>query len=497
MGYNRHKYMGVFRVFACFLSGVALSLAFPRANQHWLAWIALSPLMYFACNSKLRVSLVCGFAFGFGFFASHLYWILIFGKLPWALLAIFQSLFVLLWAVLANILGRPLGEWGRLFLLPALWVCTEWFRSIGMMGFTWGDIGYSQHSFLPFIQIAAITGVWGVSFLVALVNSWLANVKLLRAQAVIVAVVLAAVLAYGAIILQTGETSSKKLRAAAVQGNIDQDVPQDYLYIERTLRTYRELTRQVSREGARLIVWPETAVPGNPATDYYLQAFLSTLAADSNTYLLVGAHNEDEDGKCFNCGFLIAPGRGIVGKYAKVHLVPFGEFVPARKYLPFLSYYRVTPVDLSPGPGFNILTGGPHKLGLAICFESIFPEISRKLVSAGAEVLCVITNDAWFKQTAAAEQHAVKSVFRAIENRRYLIRAASTGVSCIIDPRGRILAKKGIFEPGAIIADVNPIDKKTFYTRMGDWFVYFCFGITIVFGFFVLFRSYPKLKSKE
>ncbi|MDI6828790.1 MAG: nitrilase-related carbon-nitrogen hydrolase, partial [Armatimonadota bacterium] len=169
-------------------------------------------------------------------------------------------------------------------------------------------------------------GVWGVPFLVALVNSLLAVNKLNKIQIGVVAIVIVSALAYGALAMRAEESSYNRFRAAAVQGNINQDVPQDTFYVERTMRTYRELTNEAIKKGARLIVWPETSVPGNPRSDYYLQVFLSTLVADSNAFLLVGAHDEDDDGKCFNCGFLIGPGMGIVGRYAKVHLVPFGEF---------------------------------------------------------------------------------------------------------------------------------------------------------------------------
>ncbi len=152
--------------------------------------------------------------------------------------------------------------------------------------------------------------------------------------------------------------------------------------------------------------------------------------------------------------------------------MPFGEFVPARKYLPLLANYRVTPMDVTPGRGFNLLDGGPCRIGVAICFESTFPYISRTLTASGAQLLCVITNDVWFGRSAAAEQHAEMSVLRAVENRRYLLRGAATGVSCIIDPRGRVLEGLPIFEQGSISATVECLGGKTFYTRHGDWFAY-------------------------
>jgi len=442
--------------------------------------------MILSFHPRLRTTLACGLAFGAGFFGCHLYWIAIFGKLPWLGLTLFQSLYIVAWVLAVRYAGIRQGPWGRLLLLPSAWVCMEWLRSIGMLGFTWGDIGYSQHQLLPLIQIASLTGVWGVSFLIAAWNAMLANIatywntgrRSISYQVCAVLLLLSAVLVYGVAAMRSPMPTDRQVEAAAIQGNINTDTEHDLAYFERCHGTYWSLTRKAALAGATLIVWPETAEPGYPARDQFLEYSLSQLALETRSYILLGAHDEDQQGRYFNSGFLIAPGQGIVGRYSKVRLVPFGEYVPARRYLPFLSYYRVTPVDLTAGTDFNLLKAGRTKIGLAICFESIFPYICRTLTHSGAEILCIITNDAWFERTAAAEQHASKSVLRAIENGRYVVRAATTGVSCIIDPHGRILARKGIFEQGIVKAKIVPLRRKTLYTRMGDWFVFLCFGVT-------------------
>lgn len=456
--------------------------------------------MILVFHSRAIVALAGGFAFGIAFFGCHLYWVAIFGKLPWFALAVFQCLYVVMWVVAVRFIGMKLGQWERLVLLPSAWVCMEWARSLGILGFTWGDLAYSQHRVLPVTQIASVTGAWGVSFLVALWNAMLANLLAVgRARRAVpwaqfgsVLLFVFIVCAYGLVALRSPDRSLMCFRAAAVQGNINTDTIHDLAYYDKCHATYRGLTRKAALAGAKLIVWPETSEPGYPARDQFLEYALSELAEQANAYILVGAHDVDSMGRCFNSGFLIAPGHGIVGQYSKVRLVPFGEYVPARRYLPFLSYYRVTPVDMTPGSGFNLLDAGGLKIGLAICFESIFPYISRTLTRSGAEILCVITNDAWFLRTSAAEQHLSKSVFRAVENGRYLIRAATTGISCIIDPHGRVLASKGIFTRGIVLAEVTPLRQMTIYTRMGDWFVYLCLAVVVGTGILAIFWSRHK-----
>lgn len=464
-----------------FISGLVLTLAFPRANAWPLAWVALAPLFYLSVRKGWGMALLCGFTFGLGFFGGLLYWIGVFGILPWVLLAILQALYTAAFALSARLTAGRLGGWGRLIVLPSLWTVFEWIRTLGLLGFTWGDVGYSQAQALPVVQIASVTGVWGVSFVVAAVNAaladafgtWTKNRSLRGSYARIAAAVALAllVIGYGFASMHT-PVHGKPIRAAVVQGNINQDTDEDLEYYDRCLDAYSRMTREAGAKGAELIVWPETAVPGFPGSEPYLQGWLSVLSDRAGADLIVGGRDQDRRGSVYNSAFLVVGEKGVVGRYAKVRLVPFGEFVPARGYLPLLDNYRVTPLDLTPGRGFNLLEGGPCRVGVAICFESIFPYISRTLTASGAELLCVITNDTWFGRTAAAEQHAQMSVLRAVENRRYVLRGAATGVSCIIDPRGRVLDHLPIFREGTVSAEVSSIRGRTFYTGHGEWFVY-------------------------
>lgn len=477
------------------ISGIALSFAFPRANLHWIAWFALAPLMYYVYRLPWKKALLSGLAFGLGYFGSLLYWILIFGKLPWALLAIFQALYVVAFVLLAKGLGGRLGLWGRFVMLPALWISIEWLRSIGMFGFTWGDLGYSQFKVLPLIQIAGVTGIWGVSLILAMSNAALASLAGARktkagsgaafGQVFLVVLITLGVTVFG-LAVERQPLTGKPIRAAVIQGNINQDAVQDLAYCENVWNTYGRLTLDASSRGARLILWPESVIPGCPGRNPADQLKLRSLARATSANLLVGGHDEDNDGKVYNSALLISPQNGLLGKYAKVHLVPFGEFVPARRFMPFMKNYRATLFDTCPGPGWNLLDTGSYKLGTAICFESIFPGIARRLTQSGAEVLCVITNDVWFGRSPAAEQHMSKSVFRAIENRRYLLRAASTGVSAIIDPRGRILDSQDIFRRKVIVETVRLQSGETFYTRHGDWLIYLSILLVCILPFLSL-----------
>lgn len=473
----------------CLASGILLSLAFPKADLHGVAWFAVAPLMYYACRLGLRQALIAGFAFGMGFNAGLLYWVGLFGALPVVLLCLIQSLFIIAFAAVTQMIGSRLRSWGRLALLPALWVSLEWLNSLGMTAFPWGSLGYSQYKVMPLIQISSLTGVWGVSFLLALSNALLANLFTAYRQrsgigAVPVQVGLVLILVIGAWVYGLRTLSGLSpdrgaVRAAVIQGNIRQNVLQDAEYREHVWRVYGDLTRDAARRGAELAVWPEGVVPGCMGIDPVVQAQLKDLSAETGVSLLVGGRDEDQVGRRFNSAFLVTPERGIVGRYAKMHLVPFGEVVLARDYLPMLERYRVTEYDVSPGRRFVVMDGGWYRVGTAICFESIFPGISRRLVRSGADLLCVITNDSWFGRTSAARQHLAKAVFRAVETDRYVLRAAVTGESCITDPRGRILARSDLFERKVLLEEVHVMHGSSFYTKHGDWLPYLCIGVVL------------------
>lgn len=470
-------------------SGIALAVAFPQPSLSWLAWMGVAPLIYLTFRLRWKEAVICSLLFGVCFFGVLIYWIALFGNLPLIALTIAEGLFIVGFVVLAKAIGTRLTSWERLILLPSLWVSIEWIRSLGMFGFTWGDLGYSQYRNLAILQVASIGGIWGISFLMVLFSAAIAHLigtsREIRRPSVAVphlavAVTLLAIsVGFGYFALHSHGSRANKVTAAVLQGNISQDTGKIIDFANNSIPTYSRLTLEASKRRAAIVVWPETAVPGLIGEDLYLRNDLERLSRDSGSTLLVGGWDRDRNGRMYNSAFLISPISGLVDKSSKVHLVPFGEFVPARKYLPFLKYYRVRDQDTSPGKNYRVMEVGEYKIGTAICFESTFPEISRKLTASGANVLCFITDDEWFGKSPAAEQHLSKAVLRAVENGRYVLRGAATGESCIIDSNGRILCKKELETSGVLVADVIPLSQKTLYTRWGDWVVYLSLAISI------------------
>jgi apolipoprotein N-acyltransferase len=285
-----------------------------------------------------------------------------------------------------------------------------------------------------------------------------------------------------------------EIRVAVLQGNVDQDVVWDRRYVRATMDQYAGLTREAAEQGATLIVWPETSLPGELSFDNELLIQVGLLALETGAWLVIGSNDHDDrDGREFNRAFLVGPPGGPLGSYAKVRLVPFGEFVPLRALLPFLERLHVRPFSLSPGPGFVPLRAGPHTFGALICFESSFPEVSRALVRSGADLLLELTNDTWFGRTPAAAQHAAMGPLRAVETRRGLARAVTTGISQLIDPYGRVIGSIGLFETGYLVAPL-PLGKgQTPYVRWGDWPAY---AAALLVAALLLWRGRPTARQE-
>jgi len=232
----------------------------------------------------------------------------------------------------------------------------------------------------------------------------------------------------------------------------------------------------------QLVVWPETALPFYPQQDPLINRIVDFTTA-SKTWLLTGAplysftpkREENDQIRYYNGALLVDPSGKIDGQHAKQHLVPFGEYVPLRRYLPFLEPLVVNIGDLSTGTSKDPLVVGPMRLGILICYESIFPEISREAVTRGANLLINITNDAWYGKSSAPYQSMAMAVLRAVETKRSLVRAANTGISGFVDPLGRVTAQTALFTEAALAAPVSMLDQATIFSRYGYRFGAFCF----------------------
>lgn len=494
------------KVSFCILSAFLLILPYINGKFWFFSWIGYVPLFIAIENKSRFKAFLLSYLTGVIFWLGTVYW-LIHVTLPGlVILVLYLALYFGLFGFLFSALNPGLRPTG-LFFIPSAWVLLEYLRSYLFTGFPWALLGLSQYKNLPVIQIADITGVWGVSFLVMMMNVWIYQVlgsrflvlgKTRIKNCIFVLLFLTLALGYGyyRLNLEPITYNLEPIKISVIQGNIPQAIKWDKQAAGLILNNYKELTIRAAKDNPGLIIWPEASVPGIFEEDDAVFGQVFSLAAATNANLLVGAVSRQAE-SYFNSALCIDKS-GKPGKiYNKLHLVPFGEFVPFKKTFPFLQ--AVVPIgDIQPGREYTIFQQ-PCNFGVLICFEDLFPELSRELVKRGAKFLVNITNDAWYKEGSAPYQHFSASVFRAVENRVYLARAANTGISGFIDPRGRILSvvqdagHKEIFVKGYSSHDISPaLIKPTFYNRYGDIFILFCLLLLIFLGFHVHNHvSYP------
>jgi apolipoprotein N-acyltransferase len=479
------------------LTGVLGALAFPfvppgcntppvfEGGPREIAIVGAAFLLYrIACDRRrLRARVGEAFFAGWVHFGLLLYWLDIamvrFGGMPqWqAVPAIFLlvAYCALYWAALP--LFVALATSGRLRLPPPVAfafavVALEWLRGVLLTGFPWGLWGYSQARNLALVQLAALAGVYGVSWVVALAGALLSDAVDARrgphapkAWTRVVAVV-AAAHAAGWVILAT-RAADRELgtRVAVVQGNIEQKIKnRSAAHRSLILREYLKLTRRAVGEGADVVVWPEAAWPGSVHADARrLPGFAP------GRPVLVGAaayRTAAGERQLFNSVFWVHGDGRVEGRYDKRHLVPFGEYVPLRSILPL---EKVTPGMLDYGPGHSADPLGEPPWGILICYDGIFPDLARDNVRAGAAVLANLTNDGWYGVSSAPYQHRDFYVLRAVETDRWMVRAANTGVSFFTGPDGRIHGATELETAGIALVQVWPRVGTTFYVLAGDW----------------------------
>lgn len=450
-------------------------------------------------ESLARRSFLLGLAAGAVYFAGTLYWtsavVRTYGDLSLPLSIVATGALVaymaLYPALFALIVARLVGSMGPVALLlsPAVWVAAELGRTHLLSGFPWVLLGYSQVQVVPVAQLASVLGVHGLSGLVALVNASLAHLALARGRGPVV-------VAGGAVILTLGVTlwgsvrvgdgslmrQGRPLRVALLQGNVPQEKKWDPAHAESILRTYVAMTRQAASQRAALIIWPESATPFYYEEDPIGGETIRRLARDTRAHLLIGSDQLERTSppRYYNAAFLVEPDGRTAAVYRKVHLVPFGEYVPLKRVLFFIQPLVDAVSDFSPGADAVMLPVGPHKASTAICYEVVYPQLIRRAVLLGSELLTTITNDAWYGNSSAPYQHFWQAAMRAIEQGRFLARAANTGISGIVDPYGRVVVQSRLFEPAVLVGDVRFLDGRTIYARTGDLFAYLCVGVTIV-----------------
>ncbi len=500
---------------AC-VSGGVLALAYPRADLGPLAFVALLPFLLSLQRTDRGAALSRGYACGAAFFTVLLYWIPAVmethGGLPtpiawlvFLLLVFYLATYFALFAWLTSLSWRRFGPLALAFS-PVAWVALEIVRGRLLTGFPWGLLGYSQYRNAALLQAASWGGIYAVSFLVMAVNAG-AALLLLRPAAPgskISGVVLVALTvlsqAGGRAVLRggagrTGVTAGEEIRVAAIQANVPQDRKWDPAAAAGTVSDLARLSREAAASGARLIVWPESSSPVSmrrPArrgaqgptieTDAAYATILGDLARSLEADLIVGSVDYRVVGgalRAYNSALLIGADGGPGASYDKVHLVPFGEYVPLSRVLFFVNRMVGGAIaEFAPGTRLEPLPASAGRAGTFICYEAIFPEIVRRLARRDAEFLVNITNDAWFGRTSAPYQHLAMAAVRAAENRRFMLRAANTGISALIDPYGRILARTGIEERAVLAGTLRARSDRPVYARCGDLFAWGCAILT-------------------
>jgi apolipoprotein N-acyltransferase len=499
-------------------SGLLLTASFPKIGLDWLAWFALVPLLAALANLSVKESFRIGFISGLIHYLTLLYWVVpvmrTYGYLPWYLSIAILFLFAAVLALFPAVFSMGLAVIGStplrcLICVPLLWVALEYIRTFIFTGFPWALLGHALYLRHHLIQIADLFGVYGVSFLIVLGNvavflaillirrkTWgnspAAKPVLFSALGVFAAAFVLTWV-YGAWRIQAIDdliAASPTARVAVIQGNIDQAVKWDPAHQSAAIKTHQRLSLSAKSENPDLIVWPESATPFYLFSDQRPTEMVMAGIEEVNIDFLVGSPAVERQGKnviYYNRAYLISPTTKNISKYDKTHLVPYGEYVPLGRWLPFLGKVVAQVGDFRPGKSGKTLSWKKDALGIQICYEVIFPGLSRALVNNNAALLINITNDAWFGTTSGPYQHFSMTIFRAVENRRALARAANTGISGFIDPVGRILTSTPLLEEAVLTRPLPMLSQITFYTRYGDLFALAClagalFAILLVMG---------------
>jgi apolipoprotein N-acyltransferase len=517
-----------------------LALSFPKFGHPACAWLALTPLVVSLARTPRmapRRAFLLGLVTGVVAFAGTLYWLVetmtTFGGLAApvailaaALLVAYLALFPAAFALAVARLRARLGSHG-LLLAPAVWVSGELGRQYLWDGFPWALLGYSQVTVLPVAQLASAVGVYGLSGLLALTATAAAYALVTggRTRWIVIgstAALVTLITVWGAARLRGSELLSRgdPVRVAVLQGNVAQDEKWDPARRGEISDRYLAMTRQALAARATFIMWPESSTPLPFEQDIVGGAAIRRIAVESGATLLIGSDQVEpikavappdrerpaEAGeskvtaKYYNAAFLVKPDGSVGAIYRKMHLVPFGEYVPLQSLLFFAGPIIGAVADFSPftpGDVPVLLPVGSHVASTAICYEVIYPDLIRGFVRNGSELLTTITNDAWYGRSSAAYQHWDQASMRAIEEGRYLARAANTGISGFVDPYGRVIAKTALFEPAVVVQDIRFIRDRTIYNRIGDLVAWLSLGLTIaallggyfVYGFTTTGRS--------
>ncbi len=469
---------------AALAAGLATSLAFPPVGAWPIAFVGVAPLLLLLRDRTVPRGALLGFSFGVGMFGATLYWIFLFGALAWAALVALSAASIAVFGVIATlIIRRDRPVWTAIGVAAA-WTAIDWIRGMWPLGgFTWANLGTSQVDDRALVRLASVTGVLGVTFVVvfsnAAVAAWIVRrgrggARIGLAIAAAAAVLLPALIPLPA---ATGDPVTIAVVQVDVRAPADTSpVQEDLTVARRNIQEYRTLTGQTPPPD--LAVWGEGALDPGALADAATVASVRNAIARVGVPTTVGAVVNDPDGTQRTSVLAFDASGNLVDRYDKVHLVPFGEYVPWRRHLNWVSAIRQIPVDRTPGTSVHTITQpGLPTYGTPICFENAFPDIERTMARQGAQFFVVPVNNASYGFTAAADQHLQMSRMRAVETGRWVVDAGVSGISAFIDSEGRVLSDTDLFVPGILRGQVRPSTAWTLYVRYGDWFPIVCLVI--------------------
>lgn len=458
------------------LSALLMSLSFHPLGLHFLAWFGLIPVFFVVYNAKLAKVFFTGLLFGFFFSLFALFWIVFLQietniKILMVFGMILMFLYIGLYYGVGFLLGRLCGFWSLPFILSGF----EYLKGLGELGFPWLSFGYSQARYPIIIQQASIYGVYGISFWLVLVNLLLYSLisnRDFKYLILFVAIFFSPVI-YGFHRLNNIKHTSKMVTAGIVQPNIDPNLKftpeMRFETFNRLIRLSEECYKRAVNNQLDLIIWPETATPIFLKTASEYQNMVLELSDRLDVPILTGTPIYDRNThQIYNGAVLIEPEKRIAQEYKKLHLVPFGEHIPFDRHIPLFRKIEFGEGDYSPGTEYTVFITEQIKFSCLICFESIFPEISRKFVRLGAQMLVNITNDGWFGKISGPQQHNDMAILRAVENCAPLFRCSNTGISMIVDGYGRIIKETSLFEEDVMVCTIALYSDKSIYTIAGD-----------------------------
>jgi apolipoprotein N-acyltransferase len=476
---------------------VLLALSFPKYGHPAIAFIALVPLLVALSGWNGRSPVLPGVSGRRGFtlgvitgvihYLGTMYWtgatVSTYGGLPAAfgafvvvLLALAMAMFLAGAAAVIAIAVRHFGARG-LWLAPAAWVTFEYVRSTYVFGgFPWIPLGNTMVTFLPVAQLASLVGVFGLSWFVALLNTGFALAAMSEGRRRIIIAgstlgfIVAASVWGGMRLADNTLTNGAPIRVGIIQGNVAQSDKWDPARAGMILNRYLQLSREAAANGAQLLIWPEASTPFYFEDSPAGSSMIRSMVRERGIPLLLGS-DELEDGdppRSYNAAFMLDVAGATAAVHRKIHLVPFGEYVPMQQILFFIGPLVEAVSAFSPGTRVTMLPVEGHMINTAICFEAAFPSFHREAVRQGSELLTTITNDAWYGESSAPYQHFELASMRAIEQGRYLVRSANTGFSGIVDPYGRVLLRTNLFETAAVVGEARFVQAKTVYATIGD-----------------------------